>query len=125
MLTSIADDAAQISGEVADLRHAIHAEPEIGLDLPKTQRKVLSALAGLPLEVSTGEALTSVTAVLRGGVPGKTVLLRGDMDALPGAERTGLAYASGIPGAMHACGHDLHTAMLAGAARVLCDRQAE
>jgi amidohydrolase len=125
MSTAIADDSAQISGEVADLRHAIHAEPEIGLDLPKTQHKVLSALAGLPLEVSTGQALTSVTAVLRGGVPGKTVLLRGDMDALPVAERTGLAYASGIPGAMHACGHDLHTAMLAGAARVLCERQAE
>ncbi len=125
MPTAIADDAAEISGEVADLRHAIHAEPEIGLDLPKTQHKVLSALSGLPLEVTTGQALTSVTAVLRGGLPGKTVLLRGDMDALPVAERTGLPFSSGVPGTMHACGHDMHTAMLVGAARLLSARQAE
>jgi hippurate hydrolase len=125
MATAIAADAAEISDEIAELRHAIHAEPEIGLDLPKTQDKVLAALADLPVEVTTGQALTSVTAVLRGGRPGKTVLLRGDMDALPVDERTGLAYASVIPGAMHACGHDLHTAMLAGAARLLSSRQAE
>ena len=125
MTAGFSEDAAAISDEMAELRHAIHAEPEIGLDLPKTQNKVLSALAGLPLEVSTGQALTSVTAVLRGGKPGSTVLLRGDMDALPVAERTGLPFASGIPGAMHACGHDLHTAMLAGAARLLSARQAD
>ncbi len=125
MATGILDDATAISGEIAELRHAIHAEPEIGLDLPKTQRKVLDALEGLPLEVSTGEGLTSVTAVLRGGRPGKTVLLRGDMDALPVTERTGVPFASQVPGAMHACGHDLHTAMLAGAAKLLCARQAD
>ncbi len=121
----IGEAAAEISGDIAELRHAIHTEPEIGLDLPRTQAKVLAALDGLPLEVTTGQALSSVTAVLRGGRPGKTVLLRGDMDALPVTERTGLSYASAIDGAMHACGHDLHTAMLAGAARVLCARQAE
>jgi amidohydrolase len=125
MATAIRDDAVAISGEVADLRHTIHAEPEIGLDLPKTQHKVLSALAGLPLEVSTGQALSSVTAVLRGSRPGKTVLLRGDMDALPVTERTNVPYSSVVPGTMHACGHDLHTAMLAGAARLLAARQAE
>jgi amidohydrolase len=119
------DAAAAISADLAELRRSIHAEPEIGLDLPRTQRKVLDALAGLPLEISTGRNLTSVTAVLRGGQPGKTVLLRGDMDALPVTERTGVPYASKIDGAMHACGHDLHTAMLAGAARLLADRQAE
>ena len=125
MATPILDDANAISGEIADLRHAIHAEPEIGLDLPKTQRKVLDALDGLPLEISTGQGLSSVTAVLRGAHPGKTVLLRGDMDALPVTERTGLPFASQVPGAMHACGHDLHTAMLAGAAKLLSGRQAE
>jgi amidohydrolase len=119
------DAAAAISADLTELRRSIHAEPEIGLDLPRTQRKVLDALAGLPLEISTGRNLTSVTAVLRGGQPGKTVLLRGDMDALPVTERTGVPYASKIDGAMHACGHDLHTAMLAGAARLLSDRQAE
>jgi amidohydrolase len=66
-----------------------------------------------------------VTAVLRGAAGGPVVLLRGDMDALPVTEETQLSYASEIPGVMHACGHDLHTAMLAGAARVLSARRAE
>jgi amidohydrolase len=144
----VRDEAAQIAGDIAELRHAIHREPEIGLELPKTQQKVLAALDGLPLEISTGRGLSSVTAVLRGGgtrgvrgdgsprsrgVPGgrppgpahPVVLLRGDMDALPVTEETQLPYASVIPGAMHACGHDLHTAMLAGAARLLSARQAD
>jgi amidohydrolase len=121
----VRDEAAQLADQIAELRHAIHREPEIGLQLPKTQRKVLDALDGLPLEVSTGQGLSSVTAVLRGGQPGPVVLLRGDMDALPVTEETGLPYASTIPGVMHACGHDLHTAMLAGAARLLSARQAE
>ena len=114
-----------MAGQLAELRHAIHREPEIGLDLPMTQAKVLSALGGLPLEITRGQQLSSVTAVLRGGRPGATVLLRGDMDALPVTERTGLPYSSQIDGAMHACGHDLHTAMLAGAARLLSARQQE
>jgi amidohydrolase len=121
----VRDEAAQLADQIAELRHAIHREPEIGLQLPKTQRKVLDALDGLPLEISTGQELSSVTAVLRGGQPGPVVLLRGDMDALPVTELTGLPYASAIPGVMHACGHDLHTAMLAGAARLLSARQAE
>jgi amidohydrolase len=124
-VAGIHDDAVAISAELTELRRSIHAEPEIGLDLPRTQRKVLEALDGLPLEVSTGKQLTSVTAVLRGGRPGRTVLLRGDMDALPVTERSGVPYASRVDGAMHACGHDLHTAMLAGAARLLSARQAE
>jgi amidohydrolase len=124
---TIMDEAAALAEELADLRHAIHAEPEIGLDLPKTQAKVLAALDGLPLEISTGTGLTSVTAVLRGngGGQARTVLLRGDMDALPITEQTGLPYASRHDGVMHACGHDLHTAMLAGAARLLSRRKDE
>src|SRR5215471_20549821 len=124
---AVTNDAAAIAGEIARLRRAIHAEPEVGLDLPLTQQKVLAALDGLPLEVTTGTALSSVTAVLRGTRQdeGPVVLLRGDMDALPVAERTGLDYASKIDGAMHACGHDLHTAMLAGAARLLSARRAD
>ena len=125
----VRDEAAQIAGDIAELRHAIHREPEIGLELPKTQQKVLAALDGLPLEITTGRGLSSVTAVLRGGRSrgsgGPVVLLRGDMDALPVTEETRLPYASVIPGAMHACGHDLHTAMLAGAARLLSARQAD
>jgi amidohydrolase len=124
-MTTVLGDAAGIAGEITELRHDIHREPEIGLDLPKTQAKVLTALDGLPLEVSTGRSLSSVTAVLRGGRPGPTVLLRGDMDALPVREATGVEYASRIDGAMHACGHDLHTAMLTGAARLLSARRAD
>ena len=124
-MAGIHDDAVEIAADLAELRHAIHREPEIGLDLPLTQAKVLGALDGLPLEISRGKALSSVTAVLRGGQPGQTVLLRGDMDALPVTERTAAPFSSRIDGAMHACGHDLHTAMLAGAARLLAGRQAE
>ena len=121
------DDAVAIAPEIIELRRAIHADPEIGTDLPRTQEKVLAALDGLPLEITRGRSLTSVTAVLRGPAHhgGPVVLLRGDMDALPVTERSGVSYASRVPGVMHACGHDLHTAMLAGAARLLAARQAE
>ena len=125
MPASVQDDAVAIAGDLVELRRQLHREPEVGLDLPRTQQKVLAALDGLPLEVSLGQALSSVTAVLRGDPGGPAVLLRGDMDALPVAERTGLDYASVVPGVMHACGHDLHTAMLVGAARILAARQAE
>ena len=121
---ALRDSAAILQPELAALRHALHREPELGLDLPLTQAKVLAALDGLPLEITLGEKLSSVTAVLRGGLPGPTVLLRGDMDALPVQETSGLPFASEITGAMHACGHDLHVTALVGAARLLCERRA-
>ncbi len=116
--------AIPIAPDLIALRRELHAHPELGLQLPATQQRVLSALEGLPLEVTRGSATTSVVAVLRGGrAPGNTnrpsVLLRGDMDGLPLVEETGLPFAS-LNGAMHACGHDLHTAGLVGAARLLC-----
>ncbi|HEX4811272.1 MAG TPA: M20 family metallopeptidase [Nonomuraea sp.] len=111
--------------ELLQLRRSLHTTPELGLHLPRTQEKVLAALDGLPLEIKTGTALSSVTAVLRGGRPGPAVLLRGDMDALPVTEKNDLPYASQLPGQMHACGHDLHTAMLVGAARLLSARRDE
>jgi hippurate hydrolase len=118
------DDAHELTGDITRLRHQLHRRPEIGLDLPQTQQAVLDALSGLPLEISTGTSCSSVTAVLRGtaggnGQPAPAVLLRGDMDALPVQEATGVEFSSTIDGAMHACGHDLHTAMLVGAARLL------
>src|ERR1700761_7737012 len=122
---TLIQEAAALADELTDLRHALHQEPEIGYQLPKTQQKVLAALDGLPLEITRGDKLTSVTAVLRGGRPGPVVLLRGDMDALPVTETTGLPFASRTDGVMHACGHDLHTAMLTGAARLLSARRAE
>ncbi|MDD7929924.1 M20 metallopeptidase family protein [Microbacterium thalli] len=117
-------DAVAILPDLVALRRSLHADPELGLDLPRTQRRVLDALAGLPLEISTGDKTTSIVAVLRGALPGPTVLLRGDMDALPIDEATGLEYAS-TNGAMHACGHDLHTAGLVGAAKLLSARRDE
>ncbi|WAT17105.1 M20 family metallopeptidase [Aurantiacibacter sp. MUD11] len=110
-------------GEITRLRRAIHAEPELGLETPKTLAKVKEALADLPLEWHEGPSCTGAVAVLRGAQPGRSVLLRGDMDALPMSENTGLDFASTIPGRMHACGHDAHTAMLAGAARVLAGKR--
>jgi hippurate hydrolase len=109
--------------EAIALRRAIHAEPELGLDLPKTTAKVKAALTGLPLELREGPSTSGVMAILRGPANGRTVLLRGDMDALPLTEDTGLAFSSLNAGAMHACGHDTHVAMLAGAARALCERR--
>ncbi|MBV9486682.1 MAG: amidohydrolase [Frankiaceae bacterium] len=122
---SVAELAADTLEDLVQLRRALHQTPELGLDLPRTQELVLTALDGLPLEISTGSSLSSVTAVLRGGGDGsRTVLLRGDMDALPVVERTGLDFASRSAN-MHACGHDLHTAMLVGAARVLTAQRAD
>jgi hippurate hydrolase len=109
--------------EAIRLRRAIHAEPELGLDLPKTTAKVKAALEGLPLEIREGASTSGLVAILRGPANGRTVLLRGDMDALPLIEDTGLPFASETRGAMHACGHDTHVAMLAGAARALCQKR--
>ncbi|MFJ9408185.1 M20 family metallopeptidase [Streptomyces sp. NPDC101393] len=115
---NLRDDARALSDDLVRMRRSLHRIPEVGLELPRTQEAVLAELDGLPLEIGTGDGLSSVTAVLRGGQPGPTVLLRGDMDALPVAERTGLDFAADT-GRMHACGHDLHTTMLAGAAKLL------
>ena len=114
---------------VVALRRAIHADPEVGLHCPRTTEKAKAALAGLPLEIHDSTSTTGFVAILRGGGAdrpgsnGRTVLLRGDMDALPMLEETGLPFASRNAGAMHACGHDAHTAMLVGAAKALSARR--
>jgi metal-dependent amidase/aminoacylase/carboxypeptidase family protein len=102
-MSDLLDAALGVQPDVVDLRRAIHREPEIGLDLPKTQAKVLEALAGLGLDITTGESTTSVVADLRGGGgDGPTILLRADMDALPLTEDSGEPFSSEIAGAMHA-----------------------
>ncbi|MFE2875303.1 M20 family metallopeptidase [Streptomyces roseus] len=118
-------EAHALQPDTVALRRAIHRRPELGTHLPRTQQAVLDALAGLRLRLATGSALSSVTATLDGALPGPTVLLRADMDALPLEEESGLDFASRVPGAMHACGHDAHTAMLVTAARLLSARRAE
>ncbi|WP_445193826.1 M20 metallopeptidase family protein [Sphingomonas sp. Tas61C01] len=125
---AIGEDALD---EVVTLRRSIHADPEIGLHCPRTTDKLKAALAGLQLEIREGGSTTGFIAILRGGRTGsgrgngRTVLLRGDMDALPMQEETGLAFASRVEGRMHACGHDAHSAMLVGAAKALCARKDE
>lgn len=117
-------DAAEAGrDELITLRRAIHSEPELGLDCPRTTEKLKGALDGLPLTIRDSKATSGFVARLDGASPGRTVLLRGDMDALPIFEETGLDFASSIHGQMHACGHDTHSAMLASAARILCARR--
>jgi len=128
-------DARALGPELVRLRRELHRWPELGLHLPRTQQAVLARLDGLGLEIHTGGALSSVVAVVRGTGPGgagagaggdgarPSVLLRADLDALPLDEAVDWEHASAVPGAMHACGHDLHTAMLVGAARLLSARR--
>ena len=128
MPADLLTEARSLSDKIVALRRAIHAEPELGLMTPKTRDKVRAALAHLPIDWREGPSTTGLVGVLKGGgqpQDGKrrTVLLRGDMDALPMPEETGLPFASTIEGRMHACGHDGHTAMLAGAAELLAGRQ--
>jgi len=115
--------ARELQPRTVALRRAIHAEPELGLQTPRTMAKVREALKDLPLEWKTGASTTGAVAMLRGATPGRTVLLRGDMDALPMPEDTDLPFRSKVDGVMHACGHDTHTAMLASAARALSARR--
>jgi amidohydrolase len=124
-LETLLADARTMLPDVVAIRRRIHRHPEIGTDLPVTQAVIVEELKRLGLEPVLGRGLSSVTALIEGAKPGPTILLRGDMDALPLTEDTGLEFASEIDGAMHACGHDAHVAMLLGAARLLVDRMAE
>jgi amidohydrolase len=123
LLDGLMDGAqAELAGAIR-MRRRLHENPELGLVLPDTQQAVLEALDGLDVEISTGGATSAVVATLHGVRPGPTILLRADMDALPMREETGLPFASQHDGRMHACGHDAHVAMLAGAARLLAERR--
>ena len=113
------DEATGYLPGAVELRRTLHRFPEVGNDLPITQEQVLAAIDDLPLDVTVHETTSGIAALLTGAKPGPTVLLRGDMDALPLHEDTGLDFASETDGQMHACGHDTHTAMLVGAARLL------
>lgn len=119
------NDAHAIEADLVTLRRDLHSHPEIGLDLPQTRSRVFAALDGLPLEVTIRDDDSSIVAVLRGregASAQRSVLLRADMDALPVRETTGIPFAF-AGDVMHACGHDLHTAMLVGAARLLSARR--
>jgi hippurate hydrolase len=108
-----------VACELTALRQDIHAHPELGFEEQRTAALVARLLEEWGFDVHTGIGRTGVVGVLRNGDPCRTLGLRADMDALPIAEATGLAYSSCHAGRMHACGHDGHTAMLLGAARYL------
>jgi amidohydrolase len=124
-MTNLLEEANGLLDRAVELRRRIHRHPELGLELPRTQEAVLESLDGLGYRIRTGGRCSSVVAVLDGPNPGPTILLRGDMDALPMHEETGLSYASEVDSAMHACGHDAHTAMLATAARLVAGHRDE
>jgi len=113
------DEARALLPAAVVLRRRIHQKPELGLDLPLTTEAVLDGLKGLDVGIARGPSTSGLIVTLSGAKPGRTLLLRGDMDALSMPEETGLAYASEFPGRMHACGHDSHTAMLVQAVHLL------
>ena len=121
---AILAEARDAARRATEIRRTIHRHPELGNRELETSALVERTLMELGWAVSRPVG-TSVTALLRGGEPGRTVAFRADMDALPIQEETGLPFASEIPGVMHACGHDLHTAGLLGAAMVLTRHRAE
>ncbi|MGN6361942.1 MAG: M20 metallopeptidase family protein [Thermomicrobiales bacterium] len=119
----LADAAFELGPQVVGDRRYLHQHPELAFQEEQTARFVADRLRSLGIEPQTGVAKTGVVGLLQGRAPGKTVLLRADMDALPIEELNDVPYKSQAPGVMHACGHDAHTAMLLGVARLLTERQ--
>jgi amidohydrolase len=117
----IREAAEAIAPHLVALRRDIHAHPELAFEETRTAGIVAAELARLGVPHRTGIGRTGVLGVIEGGRPGPTLAIRADMDALPIAEETGLPYASTVPGKMHACGHDIHTATLLGVGAVLRD----
>jgi amidohydrolase len=132
-LTRVKQEAAKVVPAITGIRHQIHQHPELSNREEKTAALVADYLRTLGLEVKTGVAKTGVVALLEGGRPGRVVAVRADMDALPVTEQTNLPFASKVRstylgqdvGVMHACGHDVHTAVQLGVASVLTAMKAE
>jgi len=114
---ALLEEARTLEDTLVALRRRVHQHPELGFRETETSRLVAETLASVGLEVETAVAKTGVVGHL--GEDGPIVALRADMDALPISEANDLPYASLVPGVMHACGHDAHTAMLLGAAMLL------
>ena len=119
------DVPQRLLDEVVAIRRDLHEHPELGFEETRTAAIVAERLRRLGYDVHEGIAVTGVVGVLEGGKPGKTIMLRADMDALPLPEENEVAYKSRITGKMHACGHDGHVAMLLGAAELLAARAAD
>ena len=117
-LDGIAEAADRLSDEIVALRRQIHEHPELAFEEHQTATRVEAFLKRLGIPCRTGIGKTGIVALLDGGKPGPTIAIRADMDALPINEPAGLPFASKVPGKMHACGHDAHTAIVA---RRRCD----
>ncbi|MED1953492.1 amidohydrolase [Brevibacillus centrosporus] len=121
MKNSLFEKLEALYPELVSLRRDMHMYPELSFQEVDTPRKIADYLTKLGLEVRTGVGGRGVVATLRGGKPGKTVALRADFDALPIQDEKDVPYKSRIPGVMHACGHDIHTAALLGVATILSE----
>lgn len=119
---SILDEASQIYDQLVTWRRDFHMHPELGLDTERTAGIVAARLRALGYRVQEGIAGHGVIGVLENG-PGPVIMARVDMDALPIQEENQVSYASQIPGRMHACGHDAHTAMGLGIATLMAERR--
>jgi amidohydrolase len=127
-ISHLLTEARDMLPAAVELRRRLHAKPELGLDLPLTRQAVIDALQGLDVEIRRGPSTSGLLVSLAGTGPSqkaRTILLRGDMDALPMPENTGLPFSSEFEGRMHACGHDAHTAMLVQAVHLLHRHRAE
>jgi len=124
-MPTLLESARAIAESVVADRRAIHRRPELAFEEHETAALVESRLRALGIPIRTGVGGTGVVGLIEGARPGRTVLLRADMDALPIQEEARADYMSANPGVMHACGHDAHTAILVGAARLLVERRAE
>ena len=118
-MMEISPEVKALSAEMTSLRRDLHAHPELGFQEVRTAGIIAKRLTELGYTVRTGLGKTGVTGLLKGGKPGKTVLLRADIDALPIREETDVPWRSETVGVMHACGHDAHTAMGLAAAAIL------
>jgi amidohydrolase len=124
-MTDFFAEATAVLPEAVALRRRIHEQPELGLNNPITAALVEEQLQGLDVAIARSKSTSGLVVSLQGTRPGKTILLRGDTDALPMPEDTGLPFKSKIDGRMHACGHDAHASMLVHAARLLHRHRAE
>ena len=118
------NEAKTLEPQLQTWRRTLHRHPEVGFDLPQTKALVKQALTEMGYTPQDcGKA--GVIALAGGKKPGRTILLRGDMDALPIQEQSGEEFSSEVPGKMHGCGHDMHTAMMLGAAKLLKSHEDE
>lgn len=122
---NIQELAKEQEAYVIQCRRHLHAHPELGTEEVETTRFIKTELENMGIFVQEFDGITGCVGIIEGGQPGNTVMLRADIDALPIQENPGKSYCSQNPGVMHACGHDCHTAMLLGAAKILSSHREE